>query len=125
MKKRAGSGHGLILFELIIVLGFFAVFAAIFLRIFLVAGRLSAEDEARSRAAAAAQNAAECFKAGVEPTLYYDENWEPSDKNEAIYILTLDFSQSGGVSTAEIAVHGAEGELLFSLTAKRLEEVEA
>jgi hypothetical protein len=123
MKKRLGSGRGLILFELIIVLGFFAVFAAVFLRIFLAAGRLSAEDEVRSRAAAAAQNAAECFKAGVEPTLYYDEKWEPAEKNVAVYILTLDFSQFGGVGSAEITVRGTAGEALFSLTAKRLEEV--
>jgi hypothetical protein len=123
MKRRLGSGRGLILFELIIVLGFFAVFAAVFLRIFLAAGRLSAEDEVRSHAAAAAQNAAECFKAGVEPTLYYDEKWEPAEKNGAVYILTLDFSQSGGVGSAEITVHGTAGEALFSLTAKRLEEV--
>lgn len=123
MKKRLGSGHGLILFELIIVLGFFAVFAAVFLRIFVAAGRLSAEDELRSRAAAAAQNAAECFKAGVEPTRYYDEKWEPTDRNAANYILTLDYSQSGAVGSAEITVHGTAGEALFSLTAKRLEEV--
>ena len=123
MKKRLGSGDGLILFELIIVLGFFAVFAAVFLRIFVAAGRLSAEDELRSRAAAAAQNAAECFKAGVEPTLYYNEKWEPTDKTSANYILTLDYSQSGAVGSAEITVHGTAGEALFSLTAKRLEEV--
>ncbi|MDF2839062.1 MAG: hypothetical protein K0S60_765, partial [Evtepia sp.] len=67
MKRRLSTGYGLILFELMIAIAFFAVFATIFLRIFISAQRISEESSELSHAIIAAQNAAECFKADEAP----------------------------------------------------------
>ena len=73
MKKRIASGYGITLFEIVIVIGFFAVFSAVFVRLFLSAHSNAARSADVSRAVAAAENVAECFKSGAEPTLYYDD----------------------------------------------------
>lgn len=123
MKKRIGSGRGLMLFELVIAIGFFAVFAAIFLHIVFSARQLSEKNNNLSHAIIAAENAAECFKAGAEPTLFYNEDWNPSDESSAAYKLSLDISSNEGVSTAYITVNDKNGGEVFSLTVKTLEEM--
>ena len=125
MKKRLDSGHGLMLFELLIAIGFFAVFATIFLRLFLSAQQTSLQSNNRSHAIIAAESAAECVKAGSEPAIYYDADWSASDQAEAAYSLTLATASEAGVDTTEITVMDKSGAEIFSLTVKTLREVSA
>jgi len=71
-----------------------------------------------SHAAIAAQNAAECFKAGERPVFYYDGDWLPSDNENAEYIVILDIFVESGIESASISVTDKSGEL-FALTAKK------
>lgn len=121
MKRNIRSGYGLTLFELIIVIGFFAVFAAVFVRLFFGAKQRADQSANETRAVIAAENAAECFKAGKVPALYYDENWRPAGPAGTAYRLVLNRSSANGVVTEEITVLTAEGAALFTLTAKKLE----
>lgn len=123
MNRRNSYSNELTLLELIIVIGLFAVFSAVNLRIFASAHKISEDSDRLSHAIVAAENAAECFKAGLEPALSYDEGWLPTQENLAEYVLTLEqFSQSG-VSTAEITVTDKTDGELFSLTVKAPTEV--
>lgn len=121
MKRNIRSGYGLTLFELVIVIGFFAVFAGVFVRLFFGAKQRADQSTNEARAVIAAENAAECFKAGKEPTLYYDEKWHPANSAGAAYRLTLEPSSANGVAAEEITVLDAKGKALFTLTAKKLE----
>ena len=117
MKKRIGFGAELTLLELIIVIGLFAIFATLDLRIFAAAKNLEAESDRLSHAVIAAGNAAECFKAGLEPDLYYDEAWLPVDKANAMYVVSIEGSSHGDVRAAKISVSDKTGEI-FALMAK-------
>lgn len=122
MKKRIGSGYGLTLFELIIAIGFFAVFASVCMRIFLSARQSSDQNTELNHAIIVAENAAECFKAGIDPVLYFDDNWNPIGENDATYRLDVTISYEDRKKTADITVIDKEGEEVFSLKAKALEE---
>lgn len=122
MRQKIRPGHGLLLFELILAIGFFMVFSAISLRIFMSAREISLESSARAQAILTAQHAAEYFKAGQAPGLYYDADWAPAKAEDAVYILRLSETLEGRVRTAEISVLAPDtGTELFSLTAKRQE----
>lgn len=122
MRQKIRPGHGLMLFEIILAIGFFMIFSAISLRIFVSAREISLESSAVSQAILTAQHAAEYFKAGLEPDLYYDADWTPAHPEDAIYGLRMSTSSEGRVRTAEISVFALDTETeLFSLTAKRQE----
>ncbi|MFB0921097.1 MAG: hypothetical protein QMB62_09475 [Oscillospiraceae bacterium] len=117
MKKYIGFGVALTLLELIIAIGLCAFFAAMDLRIFAAARRLENESDRLSHAVIAAQNAAEFYKAGEDPDLYYGGDWLPTDKESAEYIVTVETSVDDEIETASISVSDINGEL-FALTAK-------
>ena len=122
MKQKIRPGHGLMLFEIILAIGFFTVFSAISLRIFMSAHTLSRESSTVSQAILTAEHAAEYFKAGLAPDLYYDANWAPARAEDAVYGLRLSESLEGRVRTAELTVLALDTETeLFSLTVKRQE----
>ena len=123
MNRRTSYGNELTLLELIIVIGLFAVFSAVNLRIFASAHMLSEDSERLSHAIFAAENAAECFKAGLEPALFYYESWLPTGENSAEFVLTLEQFPQNGVSTAKITVTDINEGELFSLIAKAPTEV--
>ena len=123
MKNRIRSQYGLMLFELVIVIGFFAVFAAIFLRIFLSAHQLYVQSNNLSHAIVAAENAAECFKSGADPILFYDKDWNPTAEKDASYKLTLNVMSQEDINTANIIVKSKDGAEEFSLTVKKLKEM--
>ncbi len=123
MKRRGRSGHGLVLFELIIAIGFFVLFAAVCLGIFFAAHQISGENRALSGAITAAENAAECFKANTDPVLFYTGDWVPTDRAGAAFYLTVDTQAGQKVKTALITVAEMDGDELFALTVKSLEEI--
>lgn len=124
MRKRTNSGHGLMLFELLIVIGFFAVFSTVTLRLFMSSQRTALQSNNLSHAIMAAENAAECVKAKIEPTVFYNEEWAPSEKDESEYRLTLENVSEDGVITTIITVQDRFDVEMFSLTVKTLMEAE-
>lgn len=124
MKKRISSGYGLTLFELVVVIGFFAVFAGVFVRLFFSARETARASANESRAILAAQNAAECFKSGAQPRLYYDDAWRPTREAGAAFRLQLETSAANGVETETITVSEAGGGTLYALTVKKAGAVE-
>lgn len=123
MNRRTSYGNELTLLELIIVIGLFAVFMVVNLRIFASAHKISEDSDRLSHAIIAAENAAECFKAGLDPILSYDASWLPTAENRAEYVLTLEKSSKNDVSTAEIAVTDKNDGEIFNLTVKAPTEV--
>ena len=121
MKRRIASGYGLSLFEIVIAVGFFAVFAAVFVKLFLSAHTTAQNSADVSSAVIAAQNAAECFKAGTDPALYYDDEWRPTKQAGAAFVLMRSDSSTGGVVTEKIDVLRASGGALYTLTVKKTE----
>jgi Tfp pilus assembly protein FimT len=124
VKRRISSGYGLTLFELVIVIGFFAVFAGVFVRLFLSAHETAQTSADESHAVLAAQDAAECFKSGAQPQLYYDDAWRPAQEAGAAFCLQLETGASAGVETETITVSKAGGGALYALTVKKAGAVE-
>jgi len=123
MNRSIGFGSELTLLELIIVIGLFAVISAMNLRIFASAHKISEESDRLFHAVIVAESAAECFKAGLEPNLFYDEGWLPTGKKGSEYVLTLEEATQNGVSTAEITVTDKNDIKLFALTVEAPTEV--
>ena len=142
MRRQRAAGMQLLLVKLVLAIGFFALIAAVCIRLFSAAGLTAADSRAKSRAVLAAESAAECFKAaggdlektaaylgaaaGQENTLilYYDADWQPQAE-AGLYRLELRRSQEpGGLALAEIQVSGGRTEaLLFALQAASAGEV--
>lgn len=117
-----------LLTELALMLLVFAVCGAVCLSLFAASRKTAAQSGALGRAAAAAQSAAEVFRAcrgdaalaaeklGAQPAggayvLPLDENWEAADAAGAVYTLTLTPEGDHG---ARITVASADT-ALFSL----------
>lgn len=123
MKRYVGFGSELTLLELIIAIGLFSIFAAICLRFFAASHQILKQSEMLSHAIIAAENAAECFKAGTEPEKYYSSEWEPTEKRSAYYCLKIDDLSQSTVKTENIRVTDKDGSEIFSLTVDALSEV--
>ena len=122
MRSRPIFGSKLMLLELIVVFGFFALFSALCLSMFVSAYRISEKNSLLINAVTAAQNAAECYKADCEPILFFDENWNPADRTAATYTLALNSKIEGDVGTAEISVKDKTNDVIFTLYVKDFKE---
>lgn len=122
----------LTLIEHMVMLLVFALAAAVCLRMFALAGKLSRTYEAADRAALAAQNAAELIKArGIEDfaeqtgakvdgedvwTVFYDEKWEITSEESGKFVLKVIGTElSEYLFRAEVAAFTDKGEELFRL----------
>lgn len=131
MKKRSAKSS-LMLMELIVVILFFALCAAICMQVFASARLRSRDARALSGAALAAESAAECVKAsrgdltrvqallggdfeGETLIIGYDEQWQQTARNQAPFLLEIEPEGSGARITA---ARPGDGDALFSLTAK-------
>lgn len=136
--SAASSKTGLFLMEIIIMLLFFTLCAAVCMRMFAAAQVNSDYSRDLSEASLRAQSVAECYKAaegdlgataellglgqdalaGETLTIYYDPAWEPGEsREEAAYTLTADLEK--GAQTAEISVvKSGEEEALFAIEVK-------
>lgn len=100
------SATGLFLLELLVVILFFSISAAVCLRMFTAARLAASYSDNVSLAVVQAQSAAECFKTargdladaasllGAEATetgliAYYDKAWEICGESDAVFTLTL------------------------------------
>ena len=143
MRER--SKTSLFLMELVLMILFFAVSAAVCMRVFAAAQLRSDRSSDLSNASLQAQSAAECWKrtegdaaataallGGTETdsgmTLYLDGHWQPCTEAEADYMLQL----AADGADAEICVlhvdhyndvlgyirSAAAGDAIFALTVK-------
>lgn len=124
---------GVLLIELMAMLGIFLVCAAICLSLFVSSSRLSAKSEQLNSAAVLAENIAEQFKAvGGEQAafeqkiggsrLYFTREMQKTGMDGAYYTIDVAVT-AAAVSQADIAV-SAEGQLVYSLTVKCFAGVE-
>lgn len=135
MQQQSHSKQSLVLIELILVILFFALSAAIFMQIFASARLTSEASKDLGSAVIAAESAAECFKASEGDlalaaelltatvdadgalVLYYDSLWQPSAAANSYAMLSMHLADS---STAQITVRlcqGAEADsMLYQLS---------
>ena len=136
MNKHSRSKSGLFLMELIIVILFFSISAAICMRIFSTAKIKSDYSRDISNASVVAQSCADSFKAyngDPEKTAiaiegaklsdsvviaYYDSDWKRTDsKNKAEYSLILKISKDNDYkTTGKISVENNDGKNFIELT---------
>ena len=122
----------LVLIEHMIMLLVFALAAAVCLRLFALAGKMSRTNEATDRAVLVAQNAAEQIKrdgihrfaeqtgakaeSGTAWSLFYDENWELVPEESGKFILNIaEAEETEYLFRAEIVVCTDGEEELFRL----------
>lgn len=134
MRKQYASKSVLFLMELVVVLLFFAICAAICISVFGSAQQMARDSRDLSNGTMAARSAASCYKSAegnLEQTMvllngqwderavvYYDKQWQQvADWDAAGYYLELKpLAQAGAV---EIGVHkSADDGLIFTLPVK-------
>ncbi|NLL63705.1 MAG: hypothetical protein GX241_05660 [Ruminococcaceae bacterium] len=141
IKNRSKSS--LFLMEIIIVLLFFTLSAAICMKVFAVAKVKTDVSRNLSNATFAAESLAEVYKeAGSvtgEPmkkvydkatchedvfTIYYDKEWNLVEKYEGDFkAIVKEDSSSSSVNKAIISVFNSSGELLFEMVTATVPEV--
>lgn len=118
------KGRSSLLFEITIVLLFFALSGAVVLGMFLKAGEFSATGRALNHALFAAQDAAEGLRASAEPEQYLTSvgfeaslpnGWRKMDKTdpslEILISLSNEDQPAGRLWNAEVVVHAGEKQL--------------
>lgn len=138
-RTRGASRSGLLVIELLIATAVFSLCAAICTGLFVRADAVSRESAALNRAVAAAQNAAECFKAaGGDPArtaalsggvaaadgavvLGYDDAWALTD-DTPVYTVTVRPETADGFRRASVTVADTK-QTLYALPAAALEGV--
>lgn len=128
--KRTGSRASLFLMEMIIVILFFALTAAICVGLFANAHLSTVQSDELMRAVMILQSDAERFKAGEYDSYGvfltgYDSDWNEVGVSENTpYIRRVEISSDGALDEAHLALLPAGGEdPIFELTAKRFKEV--
>ena len=141
MRKQHASKATLFLMELVLVIFFFSICAAICVNIFGSAQTMADNSENVSRAAVEARSAASCFKAaegdleqtalllnGVEADdsvlVYFDNNWNrTADTETAWYAVQLKQRiQPGEADVYILQLDTASDNILFSIPVKTHKE---
>ncbi|MBC8571367.1 hypothetical protein [Zongyangia hominis] len=135
MQRRTSSKSSLFLLEMIFVILFFSLAAAVCVSLFAQAHAVSVKSSDLNAAVLRAQSAAECVKAegagfaelldhaqsdGEDTLLYYDGEWRSTSQEGAVYCLRVTPVQTGDLFTAQIAVSRVgEEEPIYSLEAAK------
>ena len=142
-RRTSGSKSGLFLLEMTLVVFFFALTSAVYVRVFASAQRIGRESKTLTEATLIAQNLAEAwYAAGGELTetaerfalcdaedelltLYYDSTWKalPADRLAAASYLAYIRQQpasgedagKGELRTAELKVTSVQGDVVYEL----------
>lgn len=133
MKTKSRSKSSLFLMELIIVIMFFSLSAAICMKVFSSAKVKTDLSRNMTNASFAAESLAECYKANkldgtdlskIYPyateyngiyTVYYDADWTMSEEFKGAYRATLVEHEEDYYTQAKIVVYDAKGSELFSM----------
>lgn len=127
------SKSRLFLIEMVVIILFFSIAAAVCVNMFAHAKMISVKSTELTEASMKAQEAAETFKSaggdagavrdrldahadGEGIAVYYDGEWERTNAQPA-YVLRMDFSKEDGLSRADISVYQNEEELYRIQTA--------
>ena len=128
MNKRSGSGSGIFLMEMMVVVFFFMLCASTCILAFAKSDRMSRLAWERDHAVSAAQSVAEVWKLSDdtqdgEQERYWNADWkETTNQSEAVYAGSLtETSQEDGMQKLQIVIReaGEQGEALFSLEAAK------
>lgn len=131
MNRRSGSGSGIFLMEMMVVVFFFMLCASTCILAFAKSDRMSRLAWERDHAVSAAQTVAETWKLDKEPETtkeasnvhYWDAGWEEiSEPSGAAYLAEVkEESGQDGMKKLQIVVWeaGAQGEELFTLEAAK------
>lgn len=130
VKSRSKSS--LFLMELILVIMFFSISAAICMKVFASAKVKTDYSRNISNASFVAETIAENFKEydgnliklsdkfsgdaeGDILVIYYDSEWKPCKKGAETFILTLERRSEKYVETGKININSAKGDDIFEL----------
>ena len=128
MNKRSGSGSGIFLMEMMVVVFFFMLCASTCILAFAKSDRMSRLAWERDHAVSAAQSVAEVWKLSEEQqegeqSLYWNADWEETkNQSEAVYTGSLtETSKEDGIQNLQIVIReaGERGEELFVLEAAK------
>ena len=128
MNKRSGSGSGIFLMEMMVVVFFFMLCASTCILAFAKSDRMSRLAWERDYAVSAAQSVAEVWKLSEEQqegeqSLYWNADWEETEnQSEAVYTGSLtETSKEDGIQNLQIVIReaGEDGEELFALDAAK------
>lgn len=128
MNKRSGSGSGIFLMEMMVVVFFFMLCASTCILAFAKSDRMSRLAWERDHAVSAAQSVAEVWKLSEEQqegeqSLYWNADWEEMEnQSEAVYTGSLtETSKEDGIQNLQIVIReaGEGGEELFALDAAK------
>lgn len=126
MNKRSGSGSGIFLMEMMVVVFFFMLCVSTCILAFAKSDRMSRLAWERDHAVSAAQSVAEVWKLSEEQqegeqSLYWNADWEETEnQSEAVYTGSLtETSKEDGIQNLQIVIReaGEDGEELFALDA--------
>lgn len=126
MNKRSGSGSGIFLMEMMVVVFFFMLCASTCILAFAKSDRMSRLAWERDHAVSAAQSVAEVWKLSEEQqegeqSLYWNADWEETEnQSEAVCTGSLtETSKEDGIQNLQIVIReaGEDGEELFALDA--------
>jgi hypothetical protein len=137
--RTTGSKTRLFLIEMIIIILFFALAAAVCANVFVKAHLLSAQSADLSMAVIKAQTAAECVKetegnlpklclllngqqTGQKVTVFYDKDWETAEDEQAVYTLEADVQTKDGLLTASITMRKGDEEIYSVNTGRYMKE---
>ena len=114
----------LFLIELIIIILFFSLAAAVCMQIFAGAHTLSQKSEDLTEGIMIAQQVSEEFHSGMhresEVVAYFDEDWQPIAMQSENYV-SISVSKNEGINQANICVYSERG-LVYELTAGKYDE---
>lgn len=135
MNSGKHSKSSLFLMEIVLSILFFALASAVCMQLFAKAHLISIDNSNKSTAVSYARSAAECFKStddlaelqsilGGEQwedrlTVRYDNQWKVSQSTNSPYRMTVQVTQEGTLSSAEISVSPKDGDPIYSLTVKK------
>jgi hypothetical protein len=131
--RRAHSRSALFLGEVVLALLIFALSSAVCVGLLFRAYQISEASGDLNQAVFCAQSAAESFKADHEfrelvkqvPAgnyeVYYDGDWQPADKQSAVFVQNMALRHETGVLYADISMRKGST-LIYELTASAYEE---
>ncbi len=135
--QQTSKKSSLFLMELIIVLFFFALCAAVCVNMFAKANLINQQSYELNKSIIIAQNAAQCFKASNSNTekladllsgtadanevkIGYDKNWQITQLENAVYLMNIAINNNNSnLSKAEITVTKAD-KVVYSLEVNHL-----
>ena len=135
MNSKSGSGSGLFLMEMIMVVFFFILCASTCILVFVRSNNMSKLAQNTNQSVLQSESIAECWKSGGEEAVltvmngqkdgdgqysfYWNQDWDAvSEASEASFCATLSVTETDGMANGVISVmtqNARENEVLYNL----------